>query len=60
MFRMLKFFHKKSVFLIILALSGSISGCGLKGPLYRTPEKSPSNQPASEQNNDKKVDQVPA
>jgi len=55
MFRMLNFFHKKSAFLIILALSSSISGCGLKGPLYQTPEKSPANQMGTEETVNKKA-----
>jgi len=60
MFRMLEFSHKKSAFLIILALSGSISGCGLKGPLYQTPEKPPTSSPTIEKKVDTQVDQVPA
>jgi predicted small lipoprotein YifL len=57
---MLEFSHKKSAFLIILALSGSISGCGLKGPLYQTPEKPPPSQPTIEKKVDTQVNQVPA
>lgn len=59
MFRMLKFVRKKSVFLMILVLSGTISGCGLKGPLYQTPEKLPVNQSTTDRNADTHVNQVP-
>ncbi len=44
MLTMLKILGEKRAYLLNAVLILLISGCGLKGPLYQTPTKTPSNQ----------------